>query len=75
MTTSYGALVDAHGLSPAHHHVLDLVPAGSRVLDVGCAEGYLSAELARRGYGVLVTVGETSRHLLSVPAGTIGGAE
>lgn len=35
----------------------------------------VTAELARRGYGVLVTVGETSRHLLSVPAGTIGGAE
>lgn len=34
----------------------------------------VAAELAERGYGVLVTVGETSRHLLSVPAGTIGGA-
>jgi methionine biosynthesis protein MetW len=53
MTTSYGALVDAHGLSPAHRHVLDLVPEGSRVLDVGCAEGYLSAELARRGCSVV----------------------
>jgi methionine biosynthesis protein MetW len=53
MTTSYGALVDAHGLSPAHRHVLDLVPEGGRVLDVGCAEGYLSAELARRGCSVV----------------------
>lgn len=33
-----------------------------------------AAELADRGYGVLVTVGETSRHLLEVPATSIGGA-
>lgn len=32
-----------------------------------------AAELAAHGYGVLVTVGETSRHLLTVPAGSIGG--
>lgn len=34
----------------------------------------VAAELAGRGHGVLVTVGETSRHLLSVPVGSIGGA-
>lgn len=50
---SYGALVDANGLSAAHRHVLDLVPRGSRVLDVGCAEGYLAAELAKRGCSVV----------------------
>lgn len=49
----YGALVEAHGLSPAHRHVLELVRPGSRVLDVGCAEGYLDVELAARGCEVV----------------------
>lgn len=51
--TSYGALVEHHGLSASHRLVLDLVPAGSRVLDVGCAEGYLAAELIARGCDVV----------------------
>jgi ABC-type branched-subunit amino acid transport system ATPase component len=33
-----------------------------------------AAELAAHGYGVLVTVGETSRHLLEVPHADLGGA-
>jgi methionine biosynthesis protein MetW len=41
--------VAEHGLSPAHRLLLDAVPAGARVLDVGCATGYLAAELTRRG--------------------------
>lgn len=45
----YAGLVAEHGLSPAHRLLLDAVPAGVRVLDVGCATGYLAAELARRG--------------------------
>ena len=49
----YGALVEAYGLSEAHRHVLDLVPPGRRVLDVGCAEGYLGVELAQRGCEVV----------------------
>ncbi|MFT4262613.1 MAG: hypothetical protein QM572_04475 [Nocardioides sp.] len=35
----------------------------------------VAAEIAEQGFGVLVTVGETSRHLLSVPATTIGDAQ
>jgi SAM-dependent methyltransferase len=45
----YAALVAEHGLSPAHRLLLDAVPDGARVLDVGCATGYLAADLARRG--------------------------
>jgi len=41
--------VAEHGLSPAHRILLDAVPDGARVLDVGCATGYLAAQLARRG--------------------------
>jgi 2-polyprenyl-3-methyl-5-hydroxy-6-metoxy-1,4-benzoquinol methylase len=48
-TGPYAALVATHGLSESHRLVLDAVPAGARVLDVGCATGYLAAELTRRG--------------------------
>ena len=49
----YAALVAAHGLSPAHRLLVDAVPAGARTLDVGCATGYLAAELAARGSTVV----------------------
>jgi len=45
----YAALVARHGLSESHRLVLDEVPPGARVLDVGCATGYLAAELTRKG--------------------------
>jgi len=35
-----------------HSFVRDIVPAGASVLDLGCAGGYLSAELARKGAAV-----------------------
>jgi SAM-dependent methyltransferase len=45
----YATLVAEHGLSDSHRLVLANVPDGARVLDVGCATGYLAAELTRRG--------------------------
>jgi methionine biosynthesis protein MetW len=51
--STYDALIAEHGLSEAHRLVLDAVPDGAHVLDVGCAGGHLAAELARRGCEVL----------------------
>jgi 2-polyprenyl-3-methyl-5-hydroxy-6-metoxy-1,4-benzoquinol methylase len=45
----YAALVARHGFGESHRLVLAEVPDGARVLDVGCATGYLAAELTRRG--------------------------
>ena len=47
--TVYGGLVDRHGLSASHALLLDAVPDGVSVLDVGCAEGYLAGLLTARG--------------------------
>jgi SAM-dependent methyltransferase len=51
--TVYGALVAEHGLAPSHGLLVAAVPAGARVLDVGCAEGYLAGVLAERGCEVI----------------------
>lgn len=53
MSAVYDRLVAAAGLSHSHRLVLASVPAGARVLDVGCAGGYLSAVLVERGHEVL----------------------
>lgn len=45
----YAGLVAAHGLSDSHRLVLAAVPADARVLDVGCASGYLAQRLTARG--------------------------
>jgi SAM-dependent methyltransferase len=49
----YAGLVAEHGLATSHRLVLAAVPDGARVLDVGCATGYLAAELRRRGCDVI----------------------
>jgi methionine biosynthesis protein MetW len=51
--TVYGELVARHGLAPSHALLLDQVPPGARILDVGCAEGYLARALAERGCAVV----------------------
>ena len=51
--TVYAELVARHGLAPSHALLLEAVPPGSRVLDVGCAEGYLAAALVERGCTVV----------------------
>jgi 2-polyprenyl-3-methyl-5-hydroxy-6-metoxy-1,4-benzoquinol methylase len=49
----YGLLVARHGLGAAARFMVDEVPRGSRVLDVGCATGYLAAELTAAGCAVV----------------------
>ena len=45
----YGRLVEAHGLGGSHRRLLAEVTPGSRVLDVGCATGYVAALLKQQG--------------------------
>jgi methionine biosynthesis protein MetW len=49
----YATLVAEHGLAPSHRLIVDRVPAGTRVLDVGCATGYLARELGAKGCHVV----------------------
>ena len=51
--TVYAELVARHGLAASHALLLEQVPPGSRVLDVGCAEGYLARVLRERGCEVV----------------------
>jgi SAM-dependent methyltransferase len=41
-------ILENQGLTPVHRLVLELVPEGSRVLEVGCAAGHLSRALRER---------------------------
>jgi methionine biosynthesis protein MetW len=52
-TAPYAGLVARHGLAESHRIALDQIRDGARVLDVGCATGYLAAELGTRGCDVL----------------------
>ena len=49
----YAGRVASHGLGGSHQRILAAVPPGSRVLDLGCASGYLSAALTERGCTVV----------------------
>lgn len=48
----YGEAVARRGLGTAARFMIDEVPDGARVLDVGCATGYIAARLAARGCSV-----------------------
>ncbi|MEA2134274.1 MAG: hypothetical protein QOC68_2183 [Solirubrobacteraceae bacterium] len=49
----YSRLIAAQGLSDGHRMMIEAVPHGSRVLDVGCASGYLAQRLTERGCTVV----------------------
>ena len=78
--TVYGELVGRHGLAESHRLLLAAVPEGARVLDVGCAEGYLAAALKERGCEVVgveasATAGERARpHLAALLVGDVEDA-
>lgn len=45
----YDTTLDPHASNTSHWQVIDLVPGGSDVLDVGCSTGYLAEALVARG--------------------------
>jgi 2-polyprenyl-3-methyl-5-hydroxy-6-metoxy-1,4-benzoquinol methylase len=49
----YARAVAERGLGASHGLMLEQVPDGARVLDVGCATGYVAGRLARRGCSVV----------------------
>lgn len=65
MRTRYS--IDLRG-SSTHHTLLTLVPFGARVLDLGCASGYLGEALARQQC-VVWGVDKDADALASVPSG------
>ena len=77
----YGDLVEARGLGGSHHRILAEVRDGSRVLDVGCATGYLAARLSARGCSVAgferdpEAADEARRHCVEVFVGDIESRE
>jgi methionine biosynthesis protein MetW len=53
LASVYAANVEARGLGGSHQFVLDAVATGSRVLDIGCASGYVASLLVERGCSVV----------------------
>ena len=53
MAMPYGQIVARTGLAEGHRRIIEAVPPGSLVLDIGCSTGYVAAELVRRGCRVI----------------------
>jgi 2-polyprenyl-3-methyl-5-hydroxy-6-metoxy-1,4-benzoquinol methylase len=53
MAMPYGQIVARTGLSEGHRRIVEAVPPGSLVLDIGCSTGYVAAELVQRGCRVI----------------------
>jgi methionine biosynthesis protein MetW len=76
----YETLVAREGLSESHRLLLDAVPPRSRVLDVGCAGGYLAVALRERACSVLgveadaVAAGAARRRGVEVVEGSVADA-
>ena len=49
----YGQIVARSGLAEGHRRLVEAVPPGSLVLDIGCSTGYVAAELVKRGCRVI----------------------
>ncbi|MEA2365798.1 MAG: hypothetical protein QOI32_1310 [Thermoleophilaceae bacterium] len=81
VTAPYGGRVAEHGLSGSHRAILAAVPDRARVLDVGCATGYLAARLSARGCRVVgvepdaVAAAQAKRHCERVIVGGIDSPE
>jgi len=77
----YSQLVAEKGLSDGHRMMIEAVPPGARVLDVGCAGGYLAAPLSAAGHLVIgmepdTVAAETARtHCAEVVVGDFERAE
>jgi 2-polyprenyl-3-methyl-5-hydroxy-6-metoxy-1,4-benzoquinol methylase len=77
----YGSRVATHGLGGSHRAILAEIGAGARVLDVGCASGYLAAELSARGCSVVGlepdpgSAAQAEAHCESVVVGAVDSPE
>ena len=77
----YDRLVAAHGFGGSHHRILDEVPPGARVADIGCASGYLAAAMAEQGCAVVgferdpAAAAAARRHCVDVIVGDLESQE
>lgn len=69
----YGQLIGEHGdvwrqilINPAITQALQKLPVGSRILDLGCGEGYLARVLAKYGWQYVGV--DSSQQLLKIAA-------